>query len=87
MKNEVTVQLVDHQVQKRETTTCGRFQLYDYVNLFNPVKNSQLITDKSLTKKSIGKPSDGIFTTEENEIESRIEVFIDEIRIQITMGE
>ena len=62
----VTVKLVDNQIQKWETTTCGIFQHYVYLNLFNPVKNSQLITCKSLTKKSIGKLLNRIFKTEKN---------------------
>ena len=53
LKNEVTVHFVDDQLQKTETGTCGIFQLYFYVNLFNPVENSQIISDKTLTKKPL----------------------------------
>ena len=79
LKNEVTVHFVDNQLQKTETDTCGIFQLYFYVNLFNPVENSQIISDKTLTKKNpIEKILNEIFTTDKYENESRIEVFMDE---------
>ena len=52
LKNEVMVHFVHDQLQKTETDTCGIFQLYFYVNLFNPVENSQIISDKTLTKKN-----------------------------------
>ena len=78
LKSEFTVHFVDNQLQKTETDTCGIFQLYFYVNLFNPVENSQIISDKTLTKKTIEKLLNEIFTTDKYENESRIEVFIDE---------
>ena len=79
LKNEVTVHFVDNQLQKTETDTCGIFQLYFYVNLFNPVENSQIISDKTLTKKTpIEKILNEIFTADKYENESRIEVFMDE---------
>ena len=53
--NEVTVHFVHDQLQKTETDICGIFQLYFYVNLFNPVENSQIISDKTLTKKTTEK--------------------------------
>ena len=53
LKNEVTVHLADDELQKTEANTCGIFQLYFYVNLFIPVENSQIISDKTLTKKTL----------------------------------
>ena len=53
LKNEVMVHFVDDQLQKTETGTCGIFQLYFYVSLLNPVENSQIISDKTLTKKPL----------------------------------
>ena len=52
LKEEVRVHFVDDQLQKTETNTCGVFQLYFFVNLFNPDENSAIIEDKILTKKS-----------------------------------
>ena len=85
LKNEVTVHFVDDQLQKTETDTCGIFQLYFYVSLFNPVEKSQIISDKTVTKKTIEKLLNEIFTTDKDENKSRIEAFIDENKIK--MGE
>ena len=52
LKKDVTVNFVDDQLQKTEADTCGIFQLYFYVNLFNPVENSDIINDKTLTQKN-----------------------------------
>ena len=51
LKEEVRVHFVDDQLQKTETDTCGVFQLYFFVNLFNPDENGAIIEDKILTKK------------------------------------
>ena len=77
------VHFVDNQLQKTETDTCGIFQLYFYVRLFNPVENSQIINDKTLTKKTIEKLFNEISTTDKDENESRIEAFIDESKIKM----
>ena len=82
LKNEVTVHFVDDQLQKTETDTCGIFQLYFYVSLFNPVEKSQIISDKTVTKKRIEKLLNEIFTTDKDESKSRIEAFIDENKIK-----
>ena len=83
LKNEVTMHFVDDQLQKTETDTCRIFQLYFYVKLFNPVKNSQIISDKTLTKKTIEKLLNEIFTSNKDENESRIAGFIDENEIKM----
>ena len=77
------VHFVDNQLQKTETDTCGIFQLYFYVRLFNPVENSQIINDKTLTKKTIEKLFNEISTTDKDENESRIGAFIDESKIKM----
>ena len=51
LKEEVRVHFADDQLQKTETDTYGIFQLYLFVNLFNPDKNSAIIEDKILIKK------------------------------------
>ena len=83
LKNEVMVHFVDDQLQKTETDTCGIFQLYFYVNVFNPVEYSQIISDKTLMKKTIEKLLNDILTTEKTENEGRIEAFIDENKIRM----
>ena len=37
LKKDVTLHFVYDQLQKTETDTCGIFQLYFDVNLFNPI--------------------------------------------------
>ena len=53
--------------------------------MFNSVENSQIISDKTLAKKTIEKLLNGIFTADKDESKSRIETFIDETKIK--MGE
>ena len=55
IKDEVTVHLVDYQLQKIDTDMCGIFQLYFYVNLFIPMDGSSIIQDKPLSKSTIEK--------------------------------
>ena len=81
---EVRVHFVDDQLQKTETNVCGVFRLYFFVNLFNPDGNSAIIEDKILTKKTIEKFLNEIFSTKKEENERKIEDFID--AKQIKMG-
>ena len=53
IKDEVTIHLVDDQLQKTETNTCWIFQLYFYVNLFTPIEGSSIINDKTLSKSTL----------------------------------
>ena len=55
IKDIVKVHLVDDQLQKIETDTCGMFQLYFYFNLFMPLENSLIINDEKLSKSTIEK--------------------------------
>ena len=50
LKNEVTLHFLDDQLQMIEKDTCGMYQLYFYVNLFNPLEDSSIINEKSLSK-------------------------------------
>ena len=52
LKNGVIVHLVDDQLQTIERDTCGMYQIYIYVNLFNPLENSSIISEKSLNKQT-----------------------------------
>ena len=85
LKEEVRIHFVDDQLQKTETDTCGVFQLYSFVNLFNPDENSAIIEDKTLTKKTMEKLLNEILSTDREENKRKIEDFIDEK--QIKMGE
>ena len=70
--------------KKTETDACGVFQLYFFVNLFNPDGNRAIIEDKILTKKTIEKLLNEIFSTNKEENERKNEDFID--TKQIKMG-
>ena len=85
LEKEVIVHFVDDQLQKIEADTCGIFQLYFFVNLFNPDKNNAIIEDKIFTKNTIEKLLNEIFSANKEGNERKIEDFIDEK--QIRMGE
>ena len=44
-RNEVIVQLVVDQLQMIGKDTCGMYQIYFYVNLFNPLDNSSILSE------------------------------------------
>ena len=77
IKDEATVHLVDDQLQKIETGTCGMVQLYFYVNLFTPVDGSTIINDKRLSKLTLNE----IFSLDKDKNESLIEQFAEEHEI------
>ena len=78
LKNEVTLHFVDDQLQMIEKDTCGMYQLYFYVNLFNPLEDSSFVNEKSLSKQTIEKLLNEILTTDRHENERKIEKFADE---------
>ena len=82
LKNDVIVYLADDQLQMIEKDTCGMYQIYFYVNLFNPLENSSIISKKSLNKQTIEKLLDEILSTDREENENRIEQFVKENNIQ-----
>ena len=75
LKDEVTDHLVDDQLQMIERNTCGIYQIYFYVNLFNPLENSSIINEKILTKQTVEKLLNKILSTDRQENENRIEQF------------
>ena len=46
IKNEIIVHLVNDQLYIMERDTCGMYQIYFYVNMFNPLENSLLLTKR-----------------------------------------
>ena len=62
LKNEVTLHFVDDQQQMSEKDTCRMYQLYFYVNLFNPLEDSSIINEKSLSEKATEKLLNEILT-------------------------
>ena len=82
IKDEVTVHLVDDQLQKIDTDTCGIFQLYFYVNLFTPMDGSPIIQDKTLSKSTIEKLMNEIFSLDRDNNEKLVEQFAEENEIR-----
>ena len=79
MRLQCTLLMISYKKQKQ--TLLEYSNIIFNKNLFNPVENSQIVTDKSLNKKEKTSKS----STEKNENESRVEAFIDENEIR--MGE
>ena len=78
IKDEIKVHLVDDQLQKLDTDTCGIFQLYFYVNLFAPMEGSSIIKDKTLSKSTTEKLLNEIFTLDRESNEKKIEQLAEE---------
>ena len=82
LRNEVIVHLVDDQLQMIKRDTCGMYQIYFYVNLFNPLENSSIIIEKILNKRTIEKLLNEILSTDRQENENRRKQFAEENYIQ-----
>ena len=82
MKDIVKVNLVDDQLQKIETDMCGMFQLYFYFNLFMPFENSSIVNDVKLSKSTIEKLLNEIFSLDRTKNEEIIEKFTEEKNIE-----
>ena len=61
-----------------EKGTCGMYQIYFYVNLFNLLENSGILNEKNLNRRTIEKLLNQILSTDRQENESRIEAFAQE---------
>ena len=75
VENEITVFSLDDQLQKIETDTCGIFQLYFYYNLFNPLKTSSIIQNTSISKHTIEKLLNEIFSLDKEQNENVVTQF------------
>ena len=82
IKDKIKVHLVDDQLQKIGTNTCGIFQLYFYVNLFAPLDGSSIIHEKTLTKSTFEKLLNEIFPLGWEDNEKKIEQFAEEEEIR-----
>ena len=67
--------LLDDQLQELTTDTCGIFQLYFYKNLFDPVRDSKIIDDEFLTKKTVKTLLNEIFSTNKETNEEEMKLF------------
>ena len=75
IKNEVTVFSLDDQLQKIETDTCGVFQLYFYYNLFNLLNESSIVQDNVISKRTIEKLLNEIFSLNKEQNENIVTQF------------
>ena len=66
VKDEINVFSLDDQLQRIETDTCGIFQLYFYYNLFNPLKTSSILQNSLLSRNTIKKLLNEIFSLEQD---------------------
>ena len=55
LKDQLIIHLVDNQLQMFKKDTRGMYQTYFYVNLFNLLENSNIISKKILSKRAIEK--------------------------------
>ena len=78
INDDVTVHAVDDQLQAIYSDTCGIFQLYFYYNLFVPYENSSIVEDKKLTKKTVEKILNEIFSLDRETNEKIVENFAKE---------
>ena len=83
LTHEMTVVMVDDELQELYSDTCGVFQLYFYKHLFDPDENSKILLDQHLTKKTVETLLNEIFTEDKNENERRISEFAKEHRISV----
>ena len=78
VKDTIKLHLVDDHLQKIETDTSGIFQIYFYFNLFIPFENSSITKDAKLSKKTIEKLLNEIFSRNRDENEKEVEKFTEE---------
>ena len=81
LSNKMTVVLVDDEIQKIYSDTCGLFQLFFYKNLFDPNENSKILNDEHLPEKTVETLSNEIFSTNKNENERKVAEFAEEYSI------
>ena len=75
IEDEITVFSLDDQLQKIETDTCGIFQIYFYYNLFNPFVDSSVVKDKVISKHTIQKLLNEIFSLNQERNEKVVKQF------------
>ena len=82
INDTISIHAVDDQLQKIDTDTCGMFQLYFYYNLFVLYENSSIVEDKKLTKRTVEKILNEIFSLDRDLNEKIIESFAKEKNIK-----
>ena len=72
IQDEVTVYLVDNQLQEAETDTCGTFQLYFCKSLFQLLPNSRILDDKNVSKNTISRVLNEMFSLDKPANEPKV---------------
>ena len=67
--------MVDDQLQNIKSDTCGLFQLYFYVNLFLPREGRRIVSNRTLTLKTIQNLLNKIFSRDISKNEEIVEHF------------
>ena len=82
LKDEVTIHLVVNQLQMIKRDTCGMYQIYFYVILFNPLEDSSVVNKKVNRQQTIEKLLNEILTTDRQDHENRIKQFAEQNEIR-----
>ena len=72
IQDEVTAYLVDNQLQEAETDTCGTFQLYFCKSLFQLLPNSRILDDKNVSKNTISRVLNEMFSLDKPANEPKV---------------
>ena len=78
LRSKVVIHLVDDQLQMIKKDTCGIYQIYFHVSLFNPLEKSNILKEKTLNRKTTEKLLNEILSMDRQENEDRIEAFAQE---------
>ena len=78
---DMALYAVDDQLQETSSDTCAIFQLYCYKNLFDPLEDSQITEHENLTKQTIEKILNEIFSRDKASNEEKIEDFKEEYNL------
>ena len=76
-EQDIKITCVDDQLQKFDTSSCGNYQIYFYKNLFEPKKDSKIINNTKLTKRTIETLLNEIFSLNLEENKERVSEFSD----------
>ena len=73
--NKMNIVIVENDLQKLSSSTCGLFQLYFYKNLFDPPLQSKILSHKILNIATVETLLNEIFTLQAEENEKIIKLF------------
>ena len=79
--NKMALYAVDDQLQEITSDTCGIFKLYFYKNSFDLLETSQIIEHEKLTKQTIEKILDEVFSRDKASNEEKMKDFNEEYNL------